>query len=103
MIHTIMRWEGGTPEHYEALRKRVKWDSNLAKGGVFHAASYDGKALRLTDVWESVEDMNNFVNNRLMPAVAELGIPGQPEVEVFPLQAYVAPGFVHKTWTPAAA
>ena len=90
MIQTFMRWEGATPEQYDALRDEVKWDTDLAAGGVFHAASFDDKGLRISDVWESEEDMNNFINNRLMPGVQKIGIPGQPSVEVFPLHAYLA-------------
>ena len=93
----FMRWEGATPEQYDTLREAVKWDTDLATGGVFHAASFDDKGLRVADVWESAEDMNNFMTGRLMPAVEQLQIPGQPVVEVFPLHAYVAPAFVEKS------
>lgn len=90
MIQTFMRWEGATPEQYDALRESVKWDTDLAHGGIFHAASFDDKGLRVSDVWETAEDMQNFVNDRLMPGVQALGIPGQPEMEVYPLHAYLA-------------
>ena len=37
--------------------------------------------------WESDEDCNNFIANRLMPGVAAAGIKGEPQVEMFPVHA----------------
>ena len=53
--------------------------------------------LRATDVWESADHFNRFVEERLMPAVTEIGIEGQPDVELYPLHAVFNPG------VPAAA
>jgi hypothetical protein len=37
-------------------------------------------------VWETADDFQTFVQQRLMPGVAEVGIQGEPKVEV--QQAY---------------
>ena len=86
-----MKWNGVTPDQYEMVRKSVNWEGDLPKGAVFHAAGFHDGALRVTDIWESAEDFNNFVSSRLMPGVAQTGITGQPEVEVFPVHAVFAP------------
>ena len=83
----VMRFAGITPEQYEEARERVRWDVDYAQGGKLHIAAFDESGLRVTDVWESAEDFERFGNDRLMPALAEMGITQQPEVEILPLHA----------------
>jgi hypothetical protein len=47
----------------------------------------------VTDVWESPEDFQRFVQTRLMPGVQQLGIQGEPKVELHPAHALFAPAF----------
>src|SRR5437762_1867293 len=87
----IMKWDGVTPAQYEQVRKQVNWEGDKPTGAIFHVASFGDNALRVTDIWESADDFNSFVQNRLMPGVAKAGIKGQPQVETFPVHAvYVA-------------
>ena len=83
-ILAIFTGKGFTKEHYEGLRKEIKWEQNHPIGAIFHAASFDDKGdAHVADVWASPEEMNQFVNSRLMPAMKKLNIP-PPTVEVFP-------------------
>jgi len=96
-----------TKDHYEALRKEVGWETNLAAGGIFHAASFDDKGgIHVADVWESADALNQFVSSRLMPAMQKLGL-STPSVEVYPVHyanAYPAvTRFVLKPGKKAAA
>ena len=87
----IMKWDGVSPDQYEQVRKQVNWEGDKPKGAIFHVASFGDNALRVTDIWESADDFNSFVQSRLMPGVAQAGIQGQPQVETFPVHAiYVA-------------
>ena len=96
MIAMHLKWDGITPEQYNQVRDIVKWEEHPAKGGLFHVAFFDGNGLRVQDVWETAEDFNNFVQNRLMPGVLSTGVTSQPEVEVYPVHALFTPGFVAK-------
>lgn len=87
----IMKWDGVTPAQYEQVRKSVNWEDNKPNGAVFHVAAFGNNALRVTDIWESADDFNNFVQKRLMPGVAQAGIAGQPQVEIYPVHAIYAP------------
>jgi len=49
--------------------------------------------MHLTDVWESAEDFQRFVDDRLMPVVQEMGIEGDPEVTILPAHTVFAPGY----------
>ena len=86
-----MQWNGVTPDQYEKVRKSVNWEGDTPKGAIFHVAGFNNNVLRVTDIWESENDFNNFTQQRLMPGVAAAGIEGQPQVEMFPAHAiYVA-------------
>src|SRR5437870_4394008 len=97
MIAMHLRWADITPEQYDEVRKIVQWEEIPATGGLFHVAYFDKGGLRVQDVWETPEDFNNFVNNRLMPGVAQAGVTSQPEVEVYPVHAIFTPGYVAKS------
>jgi hypothetical protein len=87
----IMKWDGVTPNQYDETRKLVNWEGNPPKGAVFHVSGYDGKAMRVTDIWETPDDYNNFVQTRLMPGVKEAGIKSDPQVELVPVHAIFIP------------
>ena len=87
----VMKWDGVTQDQYDAMRKLVKWDANPAKGAVFHVAGFTKKGMRVTDIWESPDDFNNFVQDLLMPAVKQLGINGEPKVKFIPVHTIFTP------------
>jgi hypothetical protein len=79
---------------YEAVRKVVDWEREQPKGGVFHAAGFDeSDRIHVADVWESLDAMNAFVEQRLMPAFNTLGI-APPDVAVFPIHNINAYGSI---------
>ncbi len=91
-IVMVMKWDGITPDQYEKLRTNVNWEGNKPHGAIFHVAGFHDNAIRVTDIWKSAEDFNNFVEIRLMPGTAAIGIQGQPHVEIFPVHAIFNPG-----------
>lgn len=92
-ILVIFTGEGFTKEMYEKLRPEVNWEKDNPAGGIFHVASFDEDGnLHVADVWDSAEEMDEFVKNRLAPAMQKFNIP-MPKVEVFPahnINAYKA-------------
>ena len=88
-----MRWDGVTLEQYDEALKLVRWEEERPDGGTFHVAAHDGQSLRVTDVWESAEQFQRFVDQRLMPGVASLGLPGEPQVEILPAHRVFIPGY----------
>ncbi|MFJ6939555.1 hypothetical protein [Streptomyces sp. NPDC101132] len=88
-----LRWDGVRPEQYDAVRDRVGWEDDRPDGAVLHVAWFEGGALHVTDVWESPAQFEEFFGNRILPAVEETGLAGEPEVVVTPLhRRFVAPG-----------
>ena len=88
-----MRWTGVTPEQYDAVRAIVRWEEDTPPGAVLHVASFDGGVMRVTDVWESQADFDQFFTDRLAAAIKEAGIEGEPDVAFAPVhRRFVAPG-----------
>jgi hypothetical protein len=86
-----MRWEGVKPEHYEALRPIVRWESDPPEGLVFHVAWFRDGGITLLDVWESTAQFDDFFSGCLLPAVQQIGIEGQPQTKWFEAHAYFNP------------
>jgi hypothetical protein len=87
----LMRWPGVTLDQYDEARAKVRWEEDTPEGAVFHAAGLDGDDLRVYDIWESPQHFQDFVESRLMPAVREIGIEGDPEVRFYELHRVYAP------------
>jgi hypothetical protein len=87
-----MRWDGVTPEQYEAAREQVGWEQRAPEGGLLHIASFADDGLRVTDIWETADDFNRFVEGRLMPVVREIGLQGDPDVTITAMHAVWNPG-----------
>jgi hypothetical protein len=88
-----MQWDGITPAQYDALRALVNWENEKPDGGMFHIAVFTDQAVRITDVWQSVEEFEMFVQNRLTPGVEQLSLPGEPRVEIYPIHALFTPAY----------
>src|SRR5579863_370518 len=76
----MQKWDGITPDQYDALRESVGWDRDVPAGMRFHVASFGDGVLRMTDVWDSEELFGAFVQTRILPGLRQLGIPGQPDM-----------------------
>lgn len=86
-----MRWEGVTPDQYEALRPIVRWESDPPEGLVFHVAWFRDGGMTVLDVWESPAQFDDFMNGRLMPGIQQVGLEGQPQVKWIEAHAYFNP------------
>lgn len=87
----LMHWREATPEQYERAREMVGWDRDVPTGAKLHVSGFADDGLRVTHVWDSEQSFNTFMEQRLAPAIHEIGIQGQPDVKFFPLQGVFAP------------
>lgn len=89
----LMRWPGATLENYDDVRRLTNFEGDPPAGGIYHACTFDGESLRIIDIWETAEDFQRFAATRLMPAVAQLQMPGEPQIEIYPAHNLFAPGY----------
>lgn len=89
----FLRWDGVTVDQYDQVRALANWEGDTPAGAQFHAAAFVDGGLRVFDMWDSAEDFQAFFRERVMPAVARVGIAGEPEVELTPVHATFTPAF----------
>jgi len=86
----LMHWPEVTKEQYEAVRKDVRWETEVPKGAKFHVAWFDN-GLHVLDLWDKQSDFETFVQQRLAPATQKVGITSQPNVTFAETHAIFAP------------
>ena len=77
----LMHWPEVSLDQYEQARKEINWEGNVPKGAKFHVAWMAKDGFHVLDLWESREDFERFVQERLTPAAQRIGIKGEPKVE----------------------
>jgi hypothetical protein len=66
--------------NYDAVQERLNTRDDPPEGGIFHSAGFDEEAgvFRIFDVWETREQAERFMRERLEPVLQEL-MSGRPE------------------------
>src|SRR4051812_5702525 len=74
---------GGDTSNYDAIHQRLMAADTMPDGFVMHTAgaTEDG-GFRVFEVWESRADFDRFVQERLMPILAELGAGDAPQPSI---------------------
>jgi hypothetical protein len=89
-ISMLQETPEATVEMYDAVNERIGRDVSSPPGLIVHTATpMEGGGMRFFDVWESREQLEQFREERLLPAIAaemqERGIPmpdGPPEMKI---------------------
>lgn len=84
-IMCIFTGKGFTQQMYEQIRKDIDWEHNHPRGEIFHAVGFDKSGdIHVTDIWESEEDFDNFLDSKLKPALEKINAP-MPIGGVYPI------------------
>ena len=86
-----MHWPEVSKEQYEQARAMVNWEGETPAGAKLHVSWFADDGFHVLDVWDSEQDFQTFVQNRLGPAIAQIGVQGQPKVTFSPMHAIFAP------------
>ena len=86
-----MHWPEVTREQYEAARKEVNWEGNHPAGAKFHLSWFADDGFHVLDLWDTPQDFERFVSERLMPGVQKVGIQGEPNVQLAESHAIFVP------------
>ena len=54
-------------------------------------AAFSDSGIRVVDIWDAPEQFQAFLEQRLLPGVAQVGIAGQPKVEFLDVYSVFAP------------
>jgi hypothetical protein len=96
-ILAIFTGNGMTKQMYESLREEIDWIHNHPLGAILHATGFDnsGNKIQVADIWESEEDLNRFIKEKLTPAMQKLNLPA-PQMEVFQIHSVDAFSAIEK-------
>ncbi len=88
-IAVVIDAPGQSQEGYDAIAALVDFEREPAAGLILHAAGPIEGGWRVIDVWESEQDADRFVQDRLRPALEQAGVLGEPQITVTPLHSLV--------------
>jgi len=79
----------GTAALYDKVRAEL--GQERAGGGIVHLAGPGPRGgFRVIEVWDSKEDAERFLQERLLPAVRAVGAPGpRPNIEFWPVHNHM--------------
>jgi hypothetical protein len=73
-------WPGATEDQYKATIAVIHPPEGLPAGQIYHAAGPTDGGILIAAVWESKEQADRFVQDKLIPSMpVEGGFAGRPE------------------------
>jgi hypothetical protein len=91
-VAVFVHWSGVTQDQYDKASKVADWEGNTPDGGLFHVSSFDERGAHIFDLWESAEHFQRFIAERIAPNAQQIGLEGQPEIEIRPAYSMFNPG-----------
>ena len=93
-VGVVVVFPGGTKEQYDQVISEMGYTKGGpgAPGGLFHWACITDEGVRLTDVWESREQFEEFAANSMGPLAAKAGVPGPPSITMYEVYNYFTAG-----------
>jgi hypothetical protein len=93
-VGVTLDFHGGTLEQYDKVVDQMGFTTGGpgAKGGLFHWVTPTDDGFRVIDVWESREQFDRFVQEKAIPALAEAGVPTEPQVTFYEVHNYLTAG-----------
>jgi hypothetical protein len=73
-VMTLFRSPNINQMHYDAIIQALNLQEQPQVGMLSHACGFDQNGICVQDIWESRQDFDSFLNGRLKPAFAKLGL-----------------------------
>jgi hypothetical protein len=89
-----MEFAGATLDQYDQVIAKMGFSPGGpgAPGGLFHWVTETADGIRVTDVWESREQFDQFAQEQIGPYTAEVGIPSPPEISYHEVHNHLTAG-----------
>lgn len=92
IAHVVLT--GVSEEQYDAVRRACGWLEQAPIGGLAHLTWWEGSDNHNVDAWESEDAFAAFGQNRLGPAMAEVGVNVEPKVTFHPAYEVFLPNAI---------
>jgi hypothetical protein len=93
-VAAVMEFKSATLEQYDEVIERMGFEPGGAgaPGGLFHWVTATDGGIRVTDVWETAEQFQQFAETQIGPITQEIGVEGPPEVTTYEVHNYLTAG-----------
>jgi hypothetical protein len=93
-VAVVMDFKGGTLEQYDEVVDRMGFarEGAGAPGGLFHWVTRTDEGIRVTDVWNTRAEFDDFAANQIGPITRDVGVPQAPAVSVHVVHNYLTAG-----------
>ncbi len=93
-VAMVLDFKGATLEQYDQVIGKMGFTPGGAgaAGGMFHWVTATPTGIRVTDVWESREQCDEFARTQIGPITAEVGIPEPPTMTFHDVHNYLTSG-----------
>jgi hypothetical protein len=90
-VGVVLDFDGATLDQYDQVIERMGFSPGGpgAPGGLFHWVTRTDDGIRVTDVWESREQFEQFAEEQIGPHTAAAGIPSPPQVTFHEVHNYL--------------
>jgi hypothetical protein len=91
-VAIVMDFPGGTLDQYDAVIARMGFEpgGSPPEGAMFHFVVKTDDGVRVTDVWETMEQFDAFAKEHIGPHSQAVGIPGPPVTTMYEVHNYFA-------------
>jgi hypothetical protein len=90
-VAMFMHFPGLRREEYDRLMADLALDANPPLGEILHVAADAHYGINVVDIWQTKEAADNFVEQRLRPALHARGVDVELTIDVLPLRNVFAP------------
>ena len=92
-VAVVLDFEGGSLDEYDRVIEKMGFDpgGSGAPGGLFHWVTKTDDGIRVTDVWESQEQFQQFAEEKIGPITQEMGL-AQPQITTHEVHNYLTAG-----------
>jgi hypothetical protein len=93
-VGVVLDFDGATLDQYDQVIERMGFSPGGpgAPGGLFHWVTGTDNGIRVTDVWNSREQFEQFAEEQIGPITAAVGIQGPPQVTFYEVHNYLTAG-----------
>jgi hypothetical protein len=93
-IGVVMDFDGATVEQYDQVIEKMGLAPRGAgaQGGLFHWIAPTESGIRITDVWDTREQFEQFAAEQIGPITQEVGFAGPPTTTYYEVHNYLTAG-----------
>ena len=93
-VAVVMTFDGAEMSQYDEVQESMGFEpwGTGPPGLLFHWITKTDDGMRVTDVWKTQEEFEQFAEEKIGPSTAQAGIPGPPAMEFHEVYNYMTEG-----------